>query len=201
MESPKAVIFDLGNVLVHYDGPGMFTAVANLFNISSRDLIAYCRDFETELGTGQLGGPGFYRQLTDTFGGSATYDTTAAAFCSTQQRNEPALAFASSLAARPDVKVGIISNTNAIHAEWLRANLPEFARFSSVILSNDMGLLKPDAAIYQLALSQLGLAPAQALFVDDVAENVAGATAVGLAGLHHTNWQTTQPTIENWLGG
>jgi len=120
-------------------------------------------------------------------------------FCSTQQRSEAALAFTGDLAARPDLKVGIISNTNEIHAAWLRANLPEFAHFHSVILSNEVGLLKPDAAIYQLALAQLDVTPAQALFVDDVAENVAGATAVGLAGLHHTDWSTTRAAIERWL--
>lgn len=194
------MIFDLGNVLVEYDGPGMFTAVASLFNISSSDFIAYCRNYEVALGTGQLNGPDFYRQLTAAFGGSANYDTVAAAFCSTQQRNEPVLAFAADLAARPGVQVGIISNTNELHAAWLRANVPELAQFSSVILSNEVGLLKPDAAIYQRALSQLNISPMQALFVDDVAENVVGATAVGLVTIHHTDWQTTRPAIENWLG-
>jgi HAD superfamily hydrolase (TIGR01509 family) len=199
VKSQKAIIFDLGNVLVEYDGPGMFTAVANLCHISRDACIAYCRNFEVALGTGQLGGQEFYTQLTSKFGISAPYDTVATVFCSTQQRNETALALANALAARPDVKVGIISNTNEIHAAWLRANLPEFTHFHSVILSNEVGLLKPDAAIYHLALAQLGVTPAQALFVDDVAENVAGATAVGLAGLHHTDWSTTRAALDRWL--
>ncbi|MBK8900793.1 MAG: HAD family phosphatase [Anaerolineaceae bacterium] len=195
----KAVIFDLGNVLVEYDGPGMFTAVANLLNVTRDALITYCRSYDAALGTGQLNGPDFYRQVRDTFGGSATYDTFAAALCSTQQRNDVALAFARALAARPDVKVGIISNTNEVHVAWLRANLPELNQFSSVIMSNEVGLLKPEADIFELSLAQLGVAPAQALFVDDVAENVAGATAVGLAGLHHTDWPTTRHAVESWL--
>lgn len=195
----KAVIFDLGNVLVNFDGKATFTAVSKLADVEMNVFFAHYRTIEAAFGTGQLSGHGYYDLVDQAFGLPADYDSFVAAFCRYQERNEAALAFACALQAQQDVAVGIISNTNDIHAGWLHANLPELKQFSSVILSNEVGLLKPDPAIYQLALTQLGVPPGSALFVDDMAENVTGGTAVGLPGYLHKTWPLTRPFIENWL--
>lgn len=55
-----------------------------------------------------------------------------------------------------------------------------FRRFRDIVVSGEEKLLKPDPAIYQRALRRFGLAPPQALFVDDRAINVEGAEAVGM---------------------
>ena len=56
-----------------------------------------------------------------------------------------------------------------------------FARFEDIVVSGEVKLLKPDPAIYFLALRRFGLRPDEALFVDDRAINVEGARAVGMA--------------------
>ncbi|MCA0204261.1 MAG: HAD family phosphatase [Proteobacteria bacterium] len=55
------------------------------------------------------------------------------------------------------------------------------ADFADVVVSGQVGLLKPGAAIYHLLLERNGLAAGECLFVDDSAANVAGARAVGMA--------------------
>ena len=55
-----------------------------------------------------------------------------------------------------------------------------FDRFRDIVVSGDERLVKPDPAIYRLALDRFGLAADDAVFVDDVAANVAGAAAVGI---------------------
>ena len=55
-----------------------------------------------------------------------------------------------------------------------------FRRFRDIVVSGEVKLLKPDPAIYYLALDRFGLRPDQALFIDDRAINVAGAEAVGM---------------------
>ena len=57
-----------------------------------------------------------------------------------------------------------------------------FRCFKDIVVSGEEKLLKPDPALYYLALDRFGLRPAQALFVDDRAINVDGATAVGMHG-------------------
>jgi 2-haloacid dehalogenase len=55
-----------------------------------------------------------------------------------------------------------------------------FRRFRDIVVSGQVKLLKPDPAIYFLALNRFGLKPAEALFIDDREINVEGALAVGM---------------------
>jgi HAD superfamily hydrolase (TIGR01509 family) len=55
-----------------------------------------------------------------------------------------------------------------------------FGRFRDIVVSGAVKLLKPDPAIYQLALNRFALTPGEALFVDDREINVEGARAVGM---------------------
>jgi 2-haloacid dehalogenase len=55
-----------------------------------------------------------------------------------------------------------------------------FARFRDIVVSGEVKLLKPDPAIYWLALDRFRLRPAEALLVDDRAINVEGALAIGM---------------------
>ena len=55
-----------------------------------------------------------------------------------------------------------------------------FDRFRDIVVSGEVGLLKPDPAVYYLALDRFGLRPGESLFVDDRAINVDAAEAVGI---------------------
>ena len=69
-----------------------------------------------------------------------------------------------------------------------RAAWPElFAPFRDIVVSGDERLVKPHAPIYRLAIERFGIDPADAVFVDDRADNVAGAAAAGMAGLIFTD--------------
>ena len=57
-----------------------------------------------------------------------------------------------------------------------------FDRFRDILVSGDERLVKPDPAIFALALERFGLAAGEGLFVDDRAENVAAAEAAGFVG-------------------
>jgi putative hydrolase of the HAD superfamily len=67
------------------------------------------------------------------------------------------------------------------------------------MMSNEVGLIKPDPAIFTTALDLLDVAPTQAIFIDDIAENVEAARALGITGLVHSDWQETGPALERWL--
>lgn len=85
--------------------------------------------------------------------------------------------------------VPLFAITNFGHEFWqmFRPAQPVFDRFRDIIVSGTEKMVKPDPAIYHLAIARFGIDPAGALFVDDVAANVAGAEAVGIAGHHFTD--------------
>jgi 2-haloacid dehalogenase len=65
-----------------------------------------------------------------------------------------------------------------------RPRFPFFEWFKGIVVSGEIGLVKPDARIYRHLLETYGLAAEDCVFIDDSAANVAGAEAVGLTGLH-----------------
>jgi 2-haloacid dehalogenase len=71
-----------------------------------------------------------------------------------------------------------------------------FDRFRDIVVSGDEKLLKPDPAIYRLALDRFGLAPGEAVFIDDVAANIEGARGVGMIGLHFTGAAKVRAELE-----
>lgn len=80
--------------------------------------------------------------------------------------------------------VPLFAITNFGHEFWevFRPTQPVFDRFRDIIVSGTERLMKPDPAIFRLAIDRFGIDPAGALFIDDVAKNVAGAESVGIAG-------------------
>ena len=83
-----------------------------------------------------------------------------------------------------DVPLFAITNFSGEFWPPFRAAWPDlFAPFRDVVVSGDERLLKPDLPIYHLALDRFGVDAAEAVFVDDRADNVAGAAAAGMTGL------------------
>jgi 2-haloacid dehalogenase len=58
-----------------------------------------------------------------------------------------------------------------------------FERFREIVVSGDERLVKPDPAIYHLALDRFGVAAGDAVFIDDRADNIAAARALGIHGI------------------
>lgn len=82
--------------------------------------------------------------------------------------------------------VPLFAITNFGHELWemFRPTQPVFDRFQDIIVSGTEKLVKPDPAIYALAIQRFGIDPAGAYFIDDIAANVAGAESLGIAGHH-----------------
>jgi 2-haloacid dehalogenase len=80
--------------------------------------------------------------------------------------------------------VPLFAITNFGHEFWeaFRPTQPVFNRFRDIIVSGTEKLMKPDPAIYALAIERFGIDSAGAIFIDDNAANVAGAEAAGIAG-------------------
>lgn len=194
----RAVIFDVGRVLVHWDPTATLAGLVEISQAGPADLWSLWSQSHHDLGTGALSAQAFHRYLIDHAGTNEEWDLFYDAFCRGLCRDDAALRYAAYLAER-GVPLGIISNTNAVHVPWLHANLPELIHFRSVVWSSDVGLLKPDRAIYELAVRTMCADPEQTLFVDDLEENVAGAEAAGLAGWAHRDWDETRRFIEDWL--
>jgi len=95
------------------------------------------------------------------------------------------------------VRTGLISNSMGAD-RYDRSTFPEL--FDGVVISGDVGLHKPQAAIFELGCERVGLAPKDCVFVDDLHENCAGAEAIGMTAVLHRGAESTLPRLEELLG-
>lgn len=94
------------------------------------------------------------------------------------------------------LRTGLLSNSWGM--DYDRDGWDEL--FDAVVISGEVGLRKPEADIYLLAASRLGLAPQQCVFVDDLAVNVRGAARAGMVGVHHTSVESTVAELQALFG-
>jgi putative hydrolase of the HAD superfamily len=87
-------------------------------------------------------------------------------------------------ALRPPYRTAILSNADSSLRSRLRERLGLHELFDTVVCSAEVGMAKPDHAIYRLAAAQLELPPEACVFVDDLEANVTAAREVGMAGIY-----------------
>jgi len=99
---------------------------------------------------------------------------------------------------RPNYFVGLISNAWPDLREYIARQ--KFAdAFDYMVISGEVGVMKPEARIYQIALEQAGVRPDEAVFVDDFYENVQGCRAVGMHGIHFRDPQEAMTELRDLL--
>ncbi len=187
MSGIDAIIFDLGNVLVNVDERRAATRLGARTGKSAEDTQQYFRStsYATEFALGKLTRRQFYFAVAKDLKFDGSYAEFAEIWCDIFSPIEPMVALAESLKTRlPRV---ILSNTNALHIDYIAARYGWYNEFDAHVLSHEARLLKPDAAIYEHALRQCGLTAGRAVFIDDLHANVEGARRVGLHALQYEN--------------
>ena len=87
---------------------------------------------------------------------------------------------------KSDYTVGLISNAwSGLRAYIERKNFLDAFHF--LIISAEVGITKPDAGIYEIALERAKVSPNEAVFVDDFIENIEGCQKLGMHGIHFRN--------------
>ncbi|SER27642.1 haloacid dehalogenase superfamily, subfamily IA, variant 3 with third motif having DD or ED [Lentzea xinjiangensis] len=109
---------------------------------------------------------------------------------------EPPLLTALRGARRHGLKTALLSNADG----WWHPPAALQGLLDVAVLSGEVGLAKPDVGIYLLTATKLDLAPAECVFVDDLAINVRGAAEAGMVGVHHTSARSTIDELEILLG-
>ncbi len=81
------------------------------------------------------------------------------------------------------IKTGLLSNMQADMVAKVRHDFSWIAKFDCAVFSNEVGLAKPEAKIYQRCLQGLGAAPEETLFIDDRLTNVRAAQELGIRAI------------------
>ncbi|CRK59703.1 HAD-superfamily hydrolase subfamily IA, variant 3 [Alloactinosynnema sp. L-07] len=105
---------------------------------------------------------------------------------------EPAIVEVVRAARRSGLRTALLSNADR------RPLVPDL--FDVVVVSGEVGVAKPNKAVYDLVAERLGTTPDRCVFVDDIARYVRGAAAAGMTGVHHITVESTVDELEILLG-
>lgn len=189
-----AVVFDIGRVLVSFD---VRRAIANLARaadcaVEHAERALFGGDRYRLFARGRVDGAGyqasFEAALTEATARPTTLDadTFRRAWCDMFWPLPGGPELLRDVAEH--VPVYLCSNTDPLHFEHLFEALPELGLARGRALSYEVGAEKPDPVIFHVLTQRFGVSPERTLFVDDRADNVEGARALGFHA-----WLFTEP--------
>jgi len=177
----KAIIFDLGKVLVPFDFKRGYTRLEPLFGIPAAEIPDRIRPtgLVQRFESGGIESRDFFDQLSNHLNLRASYND----FCDIWSSIFlPETLIPESMIAElaRNYPLILLSNTNAIHFEMIQENYPILRHFRDLVLSYKVGAMKPSPLIYQKAIEAAACRPEECFFTDDIAEYVAGAKQQGI---------------------
>lgn len=175
---PKTFLFDIGRVLLDFDfEPSLAKLIPERID-NSKELMQQVLGRKDTLEAGLID-PISYAEWALTILES---DATVAQFYQAWQQiftvNKSMWRCIRQLA-RKNHPLILLSNINAIHCPWVFTTYPEFSYFKHKVLSFEIGILKPELAIYQYAIDTYRLDPSSTIYIDDQAQNITSGKKMG----------------------
>ncbi len=178
------ILSDLGNVLLAFDNGIFFRGLAGRSRLAAGEIERIARenlDLAVLFEKGAVSEVDFHRNARELFATEADFGEFYALYCDVFALNRPVLDLYRRL--RPKVRMGLVSSTDIMRWTFIKRRFPEVLLFDAYALSFELGVMKPDLLVYREALRLVGARPETAVFIDDLAENVAGAERAGIQGL------------------
>src|SRR5579863_5327863 len=176
----KAIIFDLGKVLIYFDFKRGYQALEGLCPYAAVEIpkrIA-ATDLVDRFETGLVEPQQFFEELSRILGLNLQYDRFCQIWSSIFGRPLVPENMLEGLAAR--YRLVLLSNTNAIHFAMVRQAYPLLRHFHELVLSYEVKAMKPDPRIFQQAVARAGCRPEECFYTDDIAAYVEGARKLGI---------------------
>ena len=181
----EAVIFDFGGVLVRTEDRMPRTDLADRLGMTYDELNALIFDSQSAIQAmkGEITAGEHWYVVQNSLGLSEEeINQVRSDFWAGDNLDEDLVDFLRDL--RPKYKTVLLSNAWDDLRQMIEDVWQIDDAFDQLIISAEIGLVKPDLVIYQWMLAELGLEPSHAVFVDDFLHNVEGAQAAGLQAIH-----------------
>ncbi|MFZ0935675.1 MAG: HAD family hydrolase [Bryobacteraceae bacterium] len=196
---PKAIIFDYGNVLCAPQPCQDVEAMATVLQVSPEQLETVYWPYRLPYDDGRLDAISYWRTVAHDLGRPLAENDIQRLIqldvTSWTHLDARMMEWARRVRAG-GVRTAILSNMPLELRNWIVHESGWLADFDFATFSCDLGIAKPDAAIYQHCLSGLGVAASETLFFDDRQPNVDGARLLGIHAVHFTTPQETLTALD-----
>jgi FMN phosphatase YigB (HAD superfamily) len=187
-KAPRAVIFDVGRVIIRLD------LSRSMGELGKRDALSHTqvlRELEVDSRwpdwqEGRMTPRDWHAHVSKKLHFSYSFEEFCAIWNSVL---DPQTILPDRLFERLGTKcrLALLSNTDPIHVAHIEATYPFVRHFPARVYSCHVGSSKPSPAIYHHALREVGAIPDEAMFIDDLRENVLAAASLGINAFHFTS--------------
>ncbi|MCL6508457.1 MAG: HAD family phosphatase [Bryobacteraceae bacterium] len=193
----RAVIFDLGNVIVPFDTKRGYEALAAVNGLPPEEIkrriaaTGVVQPFEM----GKIEPEEFVRKICDALALKVSHER----FCelwSSIFLPQPLLPERLITQLKRKYKLLVLSNTNAIHFAMIRSRYPIMRLFDEYVLSYEVGAMKPTPEIYRVAIQRSACAPEEIFFTDDLEVNVEASRQHGLVAVRFESAEQLEAELE-----
>ena len=189
------VIADLGGVVVHVDSDRLIHQVAQLVGKPFEEVqqAVYHEELLLPFEIGRIKPQAYYEGLKARLKLRWSYEQFVAAWNGIFTENQDVIWIMRRLRERH--KLIVLSNTNELHINHIKASMPSLSIFHDWIASCEVGLRKPDPQIYRLALERSGARAGTAVYIDDRPELVDAGRSLGLTGIRFESSQQLEDDL------
>jgi putative hydrolase of the HAD superfamily len=196
---PRAVIFDFGRVLSMQPDVDAHTALVTTAGVPDEVFEEHYWAHRHAYDAGTLNGHTYWQNVASGAGFELTSERLAAFHYHDAlmwaNLNSSMLEWAFALQ-KAGVKTAILSNMGDVNLAYMREHFDWLSGFTYLTWSCELLTAKPDPAIYQHTLENLGVAAPEAIFVDDIPANIAAARALGIDGIQFTSVEQLRRDLE-----
>lgn len=191
----KAILFDLGNVLVFFDAKRSSKAFAEAVGLPEEKIwqTFFISDLERSYTRGEITSEEFYREVSKHFPAKLSYDTFAHLWNDIFTEHTEMNGLLERL--KKHYPLYLISNTNHLHFEYVRKKFKVLGHFKKLFPSHEVGHRKPDPAMFRHVLEDIKLKPEETIFIDDIVEFVRAAESVGIRGIQFTSREALEEDL------
>jgi glucose-1-phosphatase len=180
----RAVIFDIGRVLIRIDVGRAMKGLASGTSLSPQELWSAIekdprwKDWQE----GRISARNWYLHVKQRFGGPATFEEFSEAW-NLVLDPEPILGNELFQKLSKSYRLGLLSNTDPIHVAHMESRYDFFSYFRVRIYSCAIGAAKPNPLIYREALRACQVRAEEAVYIDDISAYVEAARRLGMIGV------------------
>ena len=196
----KAVVFDLGKVLVDFDYGIAARKLAENSAAPSEEIqkVIDQSPLLTRYESARMTTEEFFDEVRQRIAFDGTFERFAAAFADIFTEIPPMIRLHEKLRTR-GFPVFVLSNTNEIAVGHIRRSFPFFREFTGYILSYECGFLKPSDQIYEITERKSGCRGGEILFLDDKPENVEAGSRKGWQTICHRSAEESIAAVRQSL--
>jgi len=192
MDQPpiEVILYDLGNVILpfnHYQIAEKLSRFSQKKELRDpQEIFSYLFDLQegiiNRFDVGKLSPREFFQTIKENLGLFISFDEFIPIWTDIFSENVEVSRIVLSQKGR--WRLGLLSNTDALHFTYILSKFPIMRAFDKWILSYEVGFKKPAIEIFQTAIEWASVEPRRILFIDDMKKHVEVAISLGMQGIH-----------------